>query len=72
MWVHSYHSPTRSAVHDCFPAKKQRVIDNAKMLLDIAKESADFCPGLKGALGGLTALVKHYEVSVESTASAHN
>ena len=46
-----------------FPAKKQRVVDCVKILLDIAKESADWSPPLKAALGGVNALIKHYEVS---------
>jgi len=51
---------------------KQRFIDAAKMLLDIAKESADAFPPLKSCLGGISALIKHYDVrrcqtSVNST-----
>ena len=46
-------------------AKKQRVVDVAKILLDIAKESADWFPPLKSALGGVNAVIKHYEVSVD-------
>ena len=46
-------------------AKKQRIADGAKILLDIMKESADFFPPLKSALGGVKALIKHYEVLVE-------
>ena len=46
-------------------AKKQRVADSVKILLDIAKESSDWFPPLKSALGGVSALIKHYEVSVE-------
>ncbi|KAF8340814.1 hypothetical protein F5887DRAFT_978796 [Amanita rubescens] len=42
-------------------SKKQRVVDVAKILLDIAKESADCFPPLKAALGGVNALIKHYE-----------
>ena len=45
-------------------AKKQRVADGAKIILDVAKESADWFPPLKSALGGVNALVRHYEVSV--------
>ena len=55
-----------------FPAKKQRVADGAKILLDVAKESSDWFPPLKSALGGVSALIKHYEVLVESVAVAHN
>ena len=47
------------------PVKKQRVVDCAKILLDVAKESADWFPPLKSALGGVSALVKHYEVLAE-------
>ena len=43
-------------------AKKQRVVDSVKILLDIAKESADWFGPLKSALGGVNALIKHYEV----------
>ena len=43
-------------------AKKQRVVDTMKILLDVAKESADWFGPLKSALGGVSALVKHYEV----------
>jgi hypothetical protein len=59
---------------DCLnlPAKKQRVADGAKILLDIAKESADWFPPLKSALGGVNALIKHHEVLVELVATAHN
>jgi len=32
------------------------------MLLDIAKESADAFPPLKSCLGGINALIKHYDV----------
>ncbi|KAF9789294.1 hypothetical protein BJ322DRAFT_1105154 [Thelephora terrestris] len=42
-------------------AKKQRFIDAFKTLLDIAKESSDVFPPLKGCLGGISALIKHYE-----------
>ena len=44
------------------PAKKQRVAGGLKILFDIAKESADWFPPLKSALGGIGALIKHYEV----------
>ena len=46
-------------------AKKQRVTEGIKILLDVAKESADWFPPLKSALGGVNALIKHYEVLVE-------
>ena len=42
------------------------------MLLDIAKESTDWFPPLKAALGGVNALIKHYEVSLELMAVAHD
>ena len=44
------------------PAKKQRITDGVKILLDIAKESSDWFPPLKSALGGVNTLIKHYEV----------
>lgn len=43
-------------------AKTQRFIDATKMLVEIAKESADACPPLKSCLGGICELIKHYEV----------
>ena len=43
-------------------AKKQRFTEGTKILLDVAKESADWFPPLKSALGGVNALIKHYEV----------
>ena len=53
-------------------ATRQRVVDGAKILLDIAKESSDWFPPLKSALGGVGALVKHYEVRVERVGVTHN
>jgi len=50
-------------------AKKQRVIDGTKILLDVAKESADWFPPLKSALGGVNALIKHYEVLIKQSAA---
>lgn len=47
----------------CLEAKKQRFVDAVKILLDIAKESSDAFPPLKSCLGGINALIKHYEVS---------
>ena len=52
--------------------KRRRVADGAKILLDIAKESSDWFSPLKSALGGVNALIKHYEVSIELVAAAHN
>jgi len=40
----------------------QRAVDGVKILLDIAKETSDWFPPLKSALGGVNALIKHYEV----------
>ena len=51
--------PERSA------AKRTRTADCVKILLDVAKESSDWFPPLKSALGGVNALIKHYEVLVE-------
>ena len=33
-----------------------------KILLDVVKESANWSGPLKSALGGVSALIKHYEV----------
>ena len=49
-------------------AKKQRFIDATKMLIDIGKESADALPPLKSCLGGINALIKHYDVRSYRTA----
>ena len=46
-------------------AKRQRVADGAKILLDIAKESSDWFAPLKSVLGGVCALIKHIEVIVQ-------
>ena len=43
-------------------AKRQRLIDATKVLLDIAKESSDWFPPLKSCLGGINALIKHCDV----------
>ena len=53
-------------------AKRRRVVDGAKILLDIAKESSDWFSPLKSALGGVSALIKHYEVSVQLVAAERN
>jgi hypothetical protein len=53
-------------------AKRQRVADGAKILLDIAKESSEWFPPLKSALGGVGALIKHYEVWIERVGVAHS
>ena len=50
----------------------KRVADSAKITLDVAKESADWFPPLKAALGGVSALVRHYEVLFERTIIVHN
>ncbi|KAF9642193.1 hypothetical protein BDM02DRAFT_3193718 [Thelephora ganbajun] len=42
-------------------SKKQRIADVTKILLSIAKESADWFPPLESALGGVTALIERYE-----------
>jgi len=55
------------------PVKRKRVANGARILLDVAKESSDVFPPLKSVLGGVNALIKHYEVlSVELVAAAHN
>jgi len=52
-------------------AKKQRLIDVSQTLLDIAKESADAFPPLKSCLGGISALIKHYDVRPRRVASLY-
>ena len=61
--IHPY-QPDQSAHPLDSPAKKQRVVDCVKILLDVAKESSDWFPPLKSALGGVYALINHYEVFV--------
>jgi len=63
-----------SKLFDCLnlTVKKQRVVDFVKILLDVAKESSDWFPPLKSALGGVNALIRHYEVLVEFVAVAYN
>jgi len=52
-------------------AKKKRVWDGLNILLDVAKESADWFPPLKSALGGVNALIKHYKVLDELMDATH-
>jgi len=42
------------------------------ILLDIAKESSDWFAPLKSVLGGVCALVKHYEVAVAYVIDVYN
>jgi hypothetical protein len=62
----------RKSTITVLPATKRRVADCAKILLDIAKESADWFPLLKSALGGVNAVIKHYEVFVRFVAIARD
>ena len=48
--------------HQRSAANKKRFVDIAKILLDIAKQSSDAFPPLKSCLGGIKALIKHYEI----------
>jgi len=70
MWV----CTTRLAVPipELSIAKRSRTVDCVKVLLDVAKESSDWFPPLKAALGGVNALIKHYEVLVDRFAVSHN
>ena len=43
-------------------AKKQRITNGMEMLLDIAKESANWFPPLKTFFVGVNILIKHHEV----------
>ena len=54
------------------PAKKQRAADDAKVLLDVAEESVDWFPPLKSALGGVSALIKSFEVLAERMTVVHD
>ena len=45
------------------PGLAATAYSGTKLVLDVAKETADVFPPLKSALGGLTALLKHYDVS---------
>ena len=64
--------PSKISDRSILTAKRQRVVDAAKILLDVAKESSDWFPPLKSALGGVSALIKHYEVLVKLVAVAHS
>ena len=55
------HTPN-FADHRLPAAKRRRLIDATKVLLDVAKESSDWFPPLKSCLGGINALIKHYDV----------
>ncbi|KAF9784522.1 hypothetical protein BJ322DRAFT_851153 [Thelephora terrestris] len=57
----SIHPRRDQSTNPDHPVKKQRVVGCVKMLLDIAKESADWFPPLKAALGGVNALISHFE-----------
>ncbi|KAF9652211.1 hypothetical protein BDM02DRAFT_3161863 [Thelephora ganbajun] len=52
---------TSGSNSDQSQSKKQRVAGVAKIPPDTVKESADCFPPLKSALGGVTALIEHYE-----------
>jgi len=63
MWVCT--TCLASSVPELSTAKRDKTVDCVKVLLDVAKESSDWFPPLKSALGGVTALIKHYEVLVD-------
>jgi len=65
-------TPLVTLVHDFFVAKRHRIGDSIKLLLDVAKESSDWFPPLKAALGGINALIKHYEVIAERPTIVHS
>ena len=46
-------------------------MNGVKILLDIAKESSDWFPPLKSALGGVNTLIKHYEVGCSVSFLSH-
>ena len=55
-------TPLADSAPELFTARRQRIGEGLKILLDVAKESSDWFPPLKSALGGVNALIKHYEV----------
>ena len=55
--------------HGLPTARKQRLIDSTRVLLDVAKESSDASPPLKSCSGGINALIKHYDVCSRQTVS---
>jgi len=65
-------APLGGSVPDLFTAKKKRTADCATILLDVAKESSDWFPPLKAVLGGVNALIRHYEVLVQWLAISHS
>ena len=70
-WIRLFAS-TQLLMAPRLPAKMQRIADAVKITLDIAKESSDWFPPLKSALGGVTALIKHYEVLISRTIFVHS
>jgi len=64
-WVYNLRLEFSPLTAQKLPAKRQRAGNALKILLDVAKESSDWFPPLKAALGGVNALIKHYEVFVE-------
>lgn len=54
------------------PAKRKMIVEAANMLFDVAKESADWFPPLRSALGGMNAVIVHHQVALGLTAVAHN
>ena len=63
MWVCT--APLADSDAELSTAKRNKAVDCVKVLLDVAKESSDWFPPLKSALGGVNALIKHYEVLVD-------
>ena len=43
-------------------AKKQRAADILKTLIDVTKEASDTFPPLMSVLGGVSAVIRNYEV----------
>jgi hypothetical protein len=49
---------------------KSTAYSSAKVVIDVVKESSDIFPPLKAAVGGLAAILKHYDVrSISPTPS---
>ena len=54
--------PDQSAAVENKSNWKSTAYSSAKVVIDVVKESSDVFPPLKAAVGGLTAILKHYDV----------
>jgi hypothetical protein len=56
------HVPNRGAATENKSNWKSTAYSSAKVVIDVAKESSEVFPPLKAAVGGLAAILKHYDV----------